>query len=48
MQKRGKPRFLWGSENLVLQNTIRESYIEALRAADRQDYRLLLKFVRGK
>ncbi|AJY71724.1 mobile mystery protein B [Geobacter sulfurreducens] len=41
-----RPRFTWGSGNLVSVGDCRRYYIEALRAADRHDYQLLLEFVR--
>lgn len=40
-------RFTWGSENLVSAGDCRQQYINALRAADRHDYNLLLAFVRS-
>lgn len=42
-----RPRFTWGSENLVEAGTCREQYIQALQAADHHDYASLLKFVRS-
>jgi Fic-DOC domain mobile mystery protein B len=39
--------FTWGDANLTKQGEIRAAYICALRAADDQDYSLLLKFVRS-
>ena len=43
----GEKRFTWGrTENLNISSSIRKKYIAALRAADRMDYELLLKFVR--
>lgn len=42
-----RSRFTWGSENLVQAGTCREQYINALQAADRHDYELLLRFVRS-
>ncbi|WP_281185349.1 mobile mystery protein B [Trichlorobacter lovleyi] len=41
----GQPRFTWGSGNLVNAGDCRQQYINALRAADRLDYSLLLAFV---
>ncbi len=42
----GHERFLWGGrKNLSTVSQVRQEYIEALRAADRLDYSLLLKFV---
>jgi len=43
----GQPRFIWGSGNLVNADDCRQQYINALRAADRLDYSLLLAFVRS-
>ena len=40
-------RFSWGSESLVDPETTRQKYIDALRAADKHDYSLLLTFVRS-
>ena len=42
----GRPEFTWGSENLADSGTVRKAYIEALRSADRHDYKPLLEFVR--
>ncbi|MBU4327489.1 MAG: mobile mystery protein B [Proteobacteria bacterium] len=42
-----KPRFTWGSGNLVDAGDCRKQYINALRAADRYDYGPLLAFVRS-
>ncbi len=42
-----RPRFTWGSKSLVQAGECRASYISALRAADRHDYRPLLEFVRS-
>lgn len=39
--------FTWGSGDLVSQGETREKYIEALRAADNNDFTLLLEFVRS-
>ncbi len=43
----GQPRFTWGSGNLVNAGDCRKQYIDALRAADRNDYAPLLAFVRS-
>ncbi|MEX0965225.1 MAG: mobile mystery protein B [Pseudohongiellaceae bacterium] len=44
----GQERFSWGQQaNLVDANETRRSYIDALYAADRHDYRQLFKFVRS-
>ncbi len=42
----GLDRFTWGSKNLTESSKVRDTYISALRAADRFDYNLLKKFVR--
>ena len=38
--------FTWGRENLTDPSTTRSEYIDALRAADRNDYEPLFRFVR--
>jgi Fic-DOC domain mobile mystery protein B len=43
----GRPRFTWGSANLVDVGQTRQHYVEALRAADTHDMRQLLEFVRS-
>lgn len=47
LESLGRPRFSWGRENLDMESEARKNYIEALRAADKNDYRLLMKFVRS-
>lgn len=42
-----RQRFTWGSGNLIDAGECRQQYINALRAADRHDYGLLLEFVRS-
>ena len=42
-----KPRFSWGSRNLVQSGECREHYIAALQATDQRDYDSLLEFVRS-
>ena len=42
----GKPRFSWGSANLVEPRATRAAYVAALRAADDHDIRPLLVFAR--
>ena len=42
-----KPAFTWGSGNLAATRLDRKKYIESLVAADREDYRLLMDFVRS-
>ena len=39
-----KPAFTWGSTNLAKPGDIRKQYIESLHAADKGDYKPLLKF----
>jgi len=43
----GRPRFTWGSANLVEPAATRGQYVAALRAADRHDLAPLLAFVRS-
>jgi Fic-DOC domain mobile mystery protein B len=43
----GRPRFSWGSANLVDVSETRERYVAALRAADGHDIAPLLEFVRS-
>lgn len=43
----GAERFTWGADNLGTEGELRKTYLEALRAADTKDYRLLLEFVRS-
>ncbi len=43
----GEECFSWGQENLTNAGDCRRRYIEALQAADRYDYGLLLAFVRS-
>lgn len=43
----GQPRFSWGRENLQSNRTTRQTYINALRSADRHDYSPLAAFVRS-
>jgi Fic-DOC domain mobile mystery protein B len=45
--KLGHPPFTWGRVNLVDPNDTRQTYVDALRAADHQDYKILLEFVRS-
>ena len=46
-QKLGKPRFTWGSANLVAIAETRRAYVAALQAADRGDIVPLLAFARS-
>lgn len=43
----GLAAFSWGRGNLVTANEVRQRYIQALRAADANDYAPLLAFVRS-
>lgn len=43
----GQPAFTWGGESLISASDTRKAYLDALRAADGRDYRLLLTFARG-
>jgi len=45
--KLGRPRFTWGSVNLVNPGETRQEYVTALRAADNHDIGPLLTFVRS-
>jgi len=47
IQRQGRPAFTWGSANLAGAGDFRRSYIDALRAADKGDLRLLLAFARS-
>lgn len=47
LQSMNCDRFTWGRTNLVDPGETRTQYIDALRAADGQDYAPLLKFVRS-
>lgn len=40
-------RFTWGGGDLVAPGPVRDRYLDALRAADKKDYRALLEFVRS-
>jgi Fic-DOC domain mobile mystery protein B len=42
----GRPLFSWGSINLTAQGAARSAYLNALRAADENDYQLLIEFAR--
>ena len=42
----GKSYFTWGSVSLTKQGEARTKYLEALRAADKNDYRNLIEFAR--
>ena len=44
----GATRFSWGGAgDLMAASDVRQRYLDALRAADRKDYRPLLAFVRS-
>ncbi len=48
LRRLGQPAFSWGSGgNLVAASDVRGQYLAALRAADQNDYQLLLTFVRS-
>lgn len=42
----GKPYFTWGSRNLVKQGEARTQYLEALKEADKLNYKPLIEFAR--
>jgi Fic-DOC domain mobile mystery protein B len=43
----GRPEFTWGGADIVAQGNIRQGYIGALRAADKNDIQPLLAFARS-
>jgi len=43
----GQSSFTWGTKDLAVEGTDRQKYIESLVAADREDYKLLMEFVRS-
>ncbi len=43
----GQSSFTWGSKDLAVEGTDRKKYIESLVVADREDYELLMDFVRS-
>ncbi len=45
-ERQGQPGFSWGSSAIARAGDYRRAYIEALRAADRNDIQLLLQFAR--
>ena len=47
VRRLGRPLFTWGSADIVRAGDFRRSYIEALRAADKNDIRPLLAFARS-
>lgn len=46
LKKMGSQRFSWGGGDLVNEGKLRSDYLEALRAADNQDFQPLLDFCR--
>jgi Fic-DOC domain mobile mystery protein B len=46
-RRQGRPVFTWGGADIVRANDFRRSYIEALRAADKNDIAPLLLFARS-
>ena len=46
-ERLGRPRFTWGSANLVDANDARQRYIAALRAADNREFTALIAFARS-
>lgn len=42
----GKPYFTWGSVNLTKAGEARTKYLQALKAADQNNYKLLIEFTR--
>jgi hypothetical protein len=42
-----QPLFNWGAGNLSVQSEKREQYLTAIKAADREDFRLLMEFARS-
>jgi Fic-DOC domain mobile mystery protein B len=48
LKQLGRPVFSWGSgANLIIANEVRARYLAALRAADKNDFTVLLTFVRS-
>ena len=45
--KFGRDEFSWGRESMIAADTVREAYLQALRAADRHEMLELLKFARS-
>lgn len=46
-QRQGRPVFTWGGADMVRAGDFRRSYIEALRAADKNDIQPLITFARS-
>jgi Fic-DOC domain mobile mystery protein B len=42
-----QPVFTWGAANLVKQSDTRTAYLNAIRAADKGDFKLLIEFARA-
>jgi Fic-DOC domain mobile mystery protein B len=47
LQRLGRPVFTWGSADIVQTGDFRRSYIDALRAADKNDFEPLIAFARA-
>jgi Fic-DOC domain mobile mystery protein B len=47
VRRLARPLFTWGSTDIVRAGDFRRSYIEALRAADKNDFRPLSAFARS-
>jgi Fic-DOC domain mobile mystery protein B len=47
VRKQGRPVFTWGGADIMRAGDFRRSYIDALRAADKNDIRPLLAFARS-
>ncbi|MGD0446175.1 MAG: mobile mystery protein B [Edaphobacter sp.] len=47
VQKQGRPVFTWGAVDIMRAGDFRRGYIDALRAADKNDIRPLLEFSRS-
>ena len=47
VRKQGRPVFTWGGADIVGAGDFRRGYIDALRAADKNDIRLLMAFARS-
>lgn len=43
----GEPRFTWGENNLLKEGPTRRQYIDALKKADKHDYKALAAFVKS-
>ena len=47
LQRQGRPVFTWGATDMVRAGDFRRSYVDALRAADRNDIEPILLFARS-